>query len=468
MVDKIPITIARGDGIGPEIMQAVLDIFDKTNINIEINEIEIGQKKFEKGNFNGISPSDFEKINASKALLKAPIRTFQGEGFKSINLILRTYFGLYANIRPVRTYWPFIDTKNSLMDLVIVRENEEDLYCSIEYRQSLNLYHAKKIITKQACEKIIYYAFEYAKTHGRKKVSCLTKDNILKLTDGIFHKTFNEIAKQYPSIETDHFNVDIGSALIADKPYLMDVIVTPNLYGDIISDIAAQVAGSIGLGFSANIGKNFAMFEAIHGTFPSAEGKDIANPSGLILASIEMLHYLGLSKDAEVIHNALLLTYEDGIATEDIYNEKLSKKKVGTKAFAQAVIERIGKKPCQLKTSSYKKLAEKTFFSTFAPPLRKLIGFDIFVFHEEGIESLKNKCAPSTFYKLQSISVRGTQVWPLKYIQENAYCEYRLRFFLTEQNLDHKNIYNFLNQLDLEILSFETLYTFDGEKGYLD
>ncbi len=271
---KIPITIAQGDGIGPEIMKATLKILEAAGTPLEYHPIDVGEKVYLRGIPTGIEPSSWDLIRHTKAFLKAPITTPQGGGFKSLNVTIRTTLGLYANIRPCVAYTPFIDSKHPGMDVVIVRENEEDLYTGVEYRQSPNSVHALKMITRQGCEKIVRYAFEYAKGNGRKKVTCFTKDNILKMSDGLFHKIFDEIAKEYPDIVNEHWIVDIGAAKLADTPTAFDVVVMPNLYGDILSDVAAQIAGSVGLAGSANIGDSGAMFEAIHGSAPRRAGQN--------------------------------------------------------------------------------------------------------------------------------------------------------------------------------------------------
>jgi len=230
------------------------------------------------------------------------------------------------------------------MDLVIIRENEEDLYAGIEHQQTDEVIQCLKLISRPGCEKIIRYAFEFARSNKRKKVTCFTKDNIMKQTDGLFHKVFDEIGAEYPDIEKEHWIIDIGAAKMADTPEAFDVIVTLNLYGDVLSDVAAQIAGSVGLAGSANIGEECAMFEAIHGSAPRRAGQNVANPSGLLQGAIMMLNHIGQNHLAEKIQNAWLKTIEDGIHTYDIYQEGISKKKVGTREFAQAVIENLGKK----------------------------------------------------------------------------------------------------------------------------
>src|SRR5947199_3871353 len=363
MANNIPITVAYGDGIGPEIMEATLRIIKAAGARIDIEQVEVGEKVYLRGINAGIEPSAWESLRRTRVFLKAPITTPQGGGYKSLNVTTRVMFGMYANVRPCVSYYPFVDTKHPTMDVVIVRENEEDLYTGIEYRQTHDMVESLKLISRPGSEKIIRYAFEYARSHGRKKVTCFIKDNIMKLTDGLFHRVFNEVAAGYPDIANETWIVDIGSARLADTPEAFDVIVLPNLDGDILSDVAAQLAGSVGLAGSANIGEEFAMFEAIHGSAPRRAGQNVANPSGLLLGAVMMLVHINQPDVATQVHNAWLRTIEDGIHTYDIFVEGVSKQKVGTKEFAAAVVARLGQKPKQLKaveyTSSPKKAIEK-------------------------------------------------------------------------------------------------------------
>ncbi len=342
---NVPITVAHGDGIGPEIMAATLHIIQAAGARIDIETIEIGEKVYLSGNTAGIAPEAYESLRRTKVFLKAPITTPQGGGYKSLNVTVRKTFGQFANIRPCVAYHPFVDTKHPGMDVVIVRENEEDTYAGIEYRQTQQVEACLKLISRPGSEKIVRYAFEYARNYNRKKVTCFMKDNIMKQTDGLFHRVFDEIAPEYPDIEADHWIVDIGAAKLADTPEAFDVVVMPNLYGDILSDVAAQIAGSVGLAGSANIGENVAMFEAIHGSAPRRAGQNLANPSGLFLGAILMLVHIGQPDVAALAHNAWMKTLEDGIHTYDIYTEGVSKQKVGTKEFAEAVVARLGQKP---------------------------------------------------------------------------------------------------------------------------
>ncbi len=471
----IPITIAEGDGIGPEIMDATLQILKATKAPLSFTKVEIGEKVYLRGFPSGIEPSTWESIRTSKGFLKAPITTPQGGGFKSLNVTIRTSLGLYANVRPCVSYSPFVETKHPKMDVVIVRENEEDLYTGIEYRQTADCVHALKIISRPGCEKIIRYAFDYARIYGRKKVTCFTKDNILKLSDGLFHKTFTEIAAEYPDIENEHWIVDIGAAKLADTPEAFDVIVMPNLYGDILSDVAAQIAGSVGLAGSANIGEHGAMFEAIHGSAPRRAGQNLANPSGLILASVLMLTHVGLPEAASAVHNAWLCTLEEGIHTYDIFKPNTSKQKVGTKEFAQAVIQRLGKKPHSLKVAHYgeaKHLTKKHHHKTHALK-KETVGIDVFIESTESVEHLHKSLASLDLkdIKLTMISNRGVKVWPDKMPETACIDSWRCRFMSSKkgQPLTHLQIAKLMHLLAEKGIDFthtEHLCTFDGHPGY--
>ncbi|HWA05700.1 MAG TPA: NADP-dependent isocitrate dehydrogenase, partial [Ignavibacteria bacterium] len=353
MSGNTPITVAYGDGIGPEIMQATLDIIQAAGAKLDIEVIEIGEKVYGRGIAEGIEPSAWDSLLRTKVFLKAPITTPQGGGFKSLNVATRKTLGLYANIRPCVSYAPYIQTKHPVMDVVIMRENEEDLYAGIEYRQTDQVMQGLKLISSPGSEKIIRYAFEYAKANGRKKVTCFMKDNIMKFTDGLFHKIFDRVGEEYPDIEKESWIVDIGAAKLATSPESFDVVVMENLYGDILSDVTAQMTGSVGLAGSANIGDKCAMFEAIHGSAPRRAGMNAANPSGLLLGAVLMLAHINQSEVATKVHNAWLKTLEDGVNTYDIFREGVSKEKVGTKEFAQAVIARLGQKPTTLKPVEY-------------------------------------------------------------------------------------------------------------------
>src|SRR5436305_509657 len=387
MPEIVPITVAHGDGIGPEIMQATLHILKEAGARIEIETIEIGEKVYLAGNSAGIEPSAWDSLRRTKVFLKAPITTPQGGGFKSLNVTVRKMLGLYANVRPCVSYHPFVKTKHPNMDVVIVRENEEDLYAGIEHRQTEQVMQCLKLISRPGSEKIVRYAFEYARRNNRKKVTCFTKDNIMKMTDGLFHKVFDEIAAEYADLENEHWIVDIGAAKLADTPTAFDVIVMPNLYGDVLSDVAAQIAGSVGLAGSANIGENVSMFEAIHGSAPRRAGQNLANPTGLLLGAVMMLVHINQTDIAERVHNAWLRTIEDGVHTYDIYADNVSREKVGTKEFAEAVVERLGQTPQILKAVQYKSAPRHRpdeYASQEAATRKDLVGVDVYLHWKRG------------------------------------------------------------------------------------
>lgn len=461
---KIDIAIAEGDGIGPEIMAATLHILKESGAELEIHPVAVGEKLYLSGQSTGIAPEAWETIRNTKAFLKAPITTPQGGGFKSLNVTIRTTLGLFANVRPCVSYFPFVASKHPKMDVIIIRENEEDLYTGIEYRQSRDTYHALKIISRPGCERIVRYAFEYALANQRKKVTCFTKDNILKMSDGLFHKVFDEIAQEYPMIENEHWIVDIGAAKLADTPEAFDMLVLPNLYGDILSDVAAQIAGSVGLAGSANIGAHCAMFEAIHGSAPRRAGQNLANPSGLIQAAVMMLVHLGQSEAANRIQNGWLKTLEDGIHTYDIFKPDTSKQKVGTREFGQAVVNRLGQLPHQFKPanfSSYKHVHKSHHQKPREKINKKIVGVDIFIDWDKDIEKLHHELSSRTFkvFSLSAIYNRGVQVWPQKALETLCIDSWRCRF-LTE-NGSHADVVALLEKLaPLDFTHIEIIYDF--------
>jgi isocitrate dehydrogenase len=370
---------------------------------------------------------------------------------------------------------PFVKTKHPVMDLVIIRENEEDLYAGIEHQQTDEVVQCLKLISRPGCEKIVRYAFEYAKQQNRKKVTCFTKDNIMKQTDGLFHQVFDEIAKEYPEIENEHWIIDIGAAKMADTPEAFDVIVMPNLYGDVLSDVAAQITGSVGLAGSANIGEECAMFEAIHGSAPRRAGQNLANPSGLLQGAIMMLNHIGQSAVAEKVQNAWLTTLEEGTHTYDIYKEGTSKKQLGTKEFAQAVIANLGKQPQILKPVVYAndKALNLPKYKRRPRAKKELEGVDIFVQWDgtnpsELAEKVKE--IASNNVKLSMITNRGIKVWPDGFKETFCTDHWRCRFKPNEHATINKSdiieiLANAINS-NIETIKTENLYSFDGKAGY--
>lgn len=468
------ITFAKGDGIGPEIMDATMKILDAAEARIDWEEIQVGEQVYLSGNTSGIDKSAWDSIRKNKIFLKAPITTPQGGGYKSLNVTMRKSLGLYANVRPCNSFYPYVETKHPDMDVVVIRENEEDLYAGIEHQQTDEVVQCLKLITRPGCEKIVRYAFEYARLYNRKKVSCFTKDNIMKHTDGLFHQVFKEIAQEYPDIESDNWIIDIGAARLADTPEIFDVVVMPNLYGDVVSDITAQISGSVGLAGSANIGESCAMFEAIHGSAPDIAGKNIANPSGLLRGAVMMLNHIGQQDVAEKVVNAWACTIEDGILTADIYKAKEGQQLVGTQEFAEAVIERMGRRPKHIKAASFAKDIK------FNLPMYKrrpkadkvLKGVDVFVDWDGGrVDELAMKLKNlESDVKLKMITNRGVKVWPEGF--EETFCtdHWRCRFEVENGHpADKQSIPNALAKAlehGIDVIKTENLYEFDGVRGY--
>jgi len=471
---KTKIAYAKGDGIGPEIMDAVINILNAANADIELNEVQIGEKVYLDGSSSGISKEAWNTIRSNKVFLKAPITTPQGGGYKSLNVTLRKTLGLYSNVRPCKSYDPYVATKHPNMDVVIIRENEEDLYAGIEHQQTAEVVQCLKLISRPGCEKIIRYAFEYARIYNRKKVSCFVKDNIMKQTDGLFHQVFKEIAAEYPDIETDSWIIDIAAARLADTPEIFDVIVTSNLYGDVTSDIAAQISGSVGLAGSANIGEECAMFEAIHGSAPPIAGQNIANPSGLLKAAVMMLNHISQQDTAEKIKNAWACTIEEGIHTADVYTEGVSSKLVGTKEFGQAVIDRLGKTPTTLKPVSYDRDAKMNLpkYKRKEAQSKVLKGVDIFVdWNGKNADQLAQSLQRlNNGIELTMITNRGVKVWPNGF--EETFCtdHWRCRFEDKKGKLVPQEtipeIFNKAITEKIDIIKSENLYEFDGKRAY--
>ena len=475
----IPVTVAHGDGIGPEIMDATLRVLEAAGAPLTYETVAIGEKAFLAGHTSGIPPEAWETIRRNRAFLKAPITTPLGGGYKSLNVTIRKSLNLFANVRPTKAYAPFVDSPFPDLDLVIVRENEEDLYAGIEHQQTPEVVQVLKLITRPGTERIVRYAFEYARAHGRRKVTCMTKNNIMKLADGLFQRVFAEVAEEYPDIEADHQIIDIGAARVAATPEDFDVIVTLNLYGDILSDIASQVAGSVGLAGSANVGPTVSMFEAIHGSAPDIAGQGIANPSGLLAGATQMLVHLGLAETAATIRNAWLKTLEDGVHTGDVYEEGVSRERVGTQAFADAVIERLGQTPETLQPVQYASGGVRVAEPEVARPEKTLVGVDVFIdWDEDGRapESIGKglEAAAPAPWKLKMITNRGVKVYPGGIPETFKTDHWRCRFTAKDASgdgaaLDFGAVLALLgavSEAGYDVIKTEHLYTFDGERAY--
>ncbi len=473
------IAVAYGDGIGPEIMEAVLHVLVEAGALLDVERVEIGEKVYQRGHESGIEPSVWETLHHAGIMLKAPITTPQGGAFRSLNMTIRKSLGLFASVRPCVSYHPFVQTRHPQMDVVVIRENEEDLYGGVEYRVSSELCCSDKLTSRFGSERVIRYAFEYAKRHNRKKVSCFTKDNIMKFTDGQFHKSFDRVSANYPEIQSEHLLVDLGAARLANSPEVFDVIVMPNMYGDILSDVAAQLSGSVGLAGTANIGQSFAVFEAIHGSAPRRAGQNMANPSGLLLASVMMLAHIGQCEVASKIHNAWLCTVEEGVHTYDIFSEGVSRFKVGTKEFARAVVGRLGKIPEKLKAVYYNPQSERIGIEKgeyHSVASKVLVGVDVNLHWSGGsafeLAALLRRCEFGGIV-LKGIYNRGTKVWPEGIPETLCLDSWCCRFLSAEEGrpLLHDQVAELLARLAAEGLDFvkvQNLSLFDGQKGYFE
>ncbi|TRX58239.1 NADP-dependent isocitrate dehydrogenase [Fulvivirga sp. M361] len=481
--EAVKIAVAKGDGIGPEIMDATLRILDAAGARIEPTFIDVGEAVYLSGNSSGITPESWDVIRKNKIILKSPITTPQGKGYKSLNVTMRKSLGLFANVRPVMSLSPYVQTYFPTMDVVVIRENEEDLYAGIEHQQTQDVVQCLKLITRPGCEKIVRYAFEYAKAYGRKKVTCMLKDNIMKLTDGLFHKVFDEIGELYPAIEKDVQIIDIATARLATRPADYDVVVTSNLYGDIVSDVAAEMVGSVGMAGSANIGKDIAMFEAIHGSAPDIAGMNVANPSGLLNGAVMMLAHIGQSDVADKVKNAWLATIESGYHTQDIFTQE-SKKKVSTEDFADEVIARLGMEPEHLKPSRLIEGTGKMEIPEFKrkATTKKLVGVDVFLdWPENDANKLGKSLEALNAYrmKLKMITNRGVKVYPDGLPETFCTDHWRCRFVCTTSDLtskptkyeevNYEDIVALLSKLNaggFDVIKTENLYKFGDRIGF--
>ena len=475
------IAVAKGDGIGPEIMEAVIHVFNSAKVPLEYQFVDMGKWVFDKGFSNGMTPEAKATIEDLGILFKGPMETPKGKGVKSVNVTARKTWNTYANDRHFQTL-SGVDTVFSKaginIDLTIVRENIEDTYGGVEHMLTQDVALGRRFITRPGSEQVIRYAFEMAKKKGAKRITCGHKANIMKLTDGLFLEVFKEVAKEYPELNADDIIVDDLCMKLVSRPETFDVIVLTNLQGDIVSDLCAGLVGGLGFAPSANIGDHISIFEAVHGTAPDIAGKNIANPTSLLLSGLSMLRHLGLMQQAVMIENALLYTLESGVHTGDFGDRTIPS--VNTTQFAQAIIDNFGKLP---KTNPRPQLNNFDFVPTnskiTANPMlegnqkeeRKIVGADIFIesnLQPNAIAEIAIKHETDNL-KLIIISNRGTQVWPTGSVYTNLVNQFRLRFETKEDNtVAQKDVINLYSSLsnDFSISSVETLNMWAGKKGY--
>lgn len=475
------IAVAKGDGIGPEIMEAVLNIFTASKIPLEYDFVDMGKWVFDKGYSNGMTPEAQKTIETLGVLFKGPMETPKGKGVKSVNVTARKTWNTYANKRVFQTLHG-VDTVFSkagiLIDVTIVRENIEDTYGGIEHMLTHDVALSRRFITRPGSLQVIRYAFEMAKKKDAKRITCGHKANIMKITDGLFLECFYEVAKEYPELKADDVIVDDLCMKLVTRPDLFDVVVLTNLQGDIVSDLCAGLVGGLGFAPSANIGDHICIFEAVHGTAPDITGKNIANPTALLLSGLTMLRHLGFMEHAATIENALLYTLENGIHTGDFGDKKIPA--VNTTEFAAAIISNFGKLPkLGAKPTLPNKPVTPTHFILDKNPLimtkemeeEKIVGVDLFIESAEQPLAVAEKCLQHTgvLFKLVTISNRGTQVWPKGSIFTNIVNQYRCRFeSLGDEPRTQVDILELTKLLsaDFKVCSYELLNMWGDKKAY--
>jgi isocitrate dehydrogenase len=475
------IAVAKGDGIGPEIMEAVLTIFKANKVPLEYDFVDMGKWVFDKGFSNGMTPEAKLTIEELGILFKGPMETPKGKGVKSVNVTARKTWNTYANKRVFQTLHG-VDTVFSKagipIDITIVRENIEDTYGGIEHMLTQDVALSRRFITRPGSLQVIKYAFEMAKKKGTRRITCGHKANIMKLTDGLFLECFQEVAKEYPEIKSDDIIVDDLAMKLVVRPQEFDVVVLTNLQGDIISDLCAGLVGGLGFAPSANIGDHIAIFEAVHGTAPDIAGKNIANPTALLLSGIAMLRHLGLMENAAIIENALLYTLEQGIHTGDFGDKKIPAS--NTTRFAEAIINNFGKNPTQgakpllpnmTPTPTSFKLDRNEMMVSEEMQKEYIVGVDLFIESSEQPEFIAKKCQRhgGVKFNLINISNRGTQVWPTGSVYTNLVNQYNVRFESIDGSpLNQQDVLGLYVSLsgDFKICSSELLNMWGGKKAY--
>jgi isocitrate dehydrogenase len=475
------IAVAKGDGIGPEIMDAVLKIFYEAKVPLEYVTVEMGKWVFDKGFNTGMTPEAKQTIETLGILFKGPMETPKGKGVKSINVTARKTWNTYANTRTFQTLHG-VDTVFSkagiAVDITVVRENIEDTYGGIEHMITNDVAISRRIITRPGSMQVIKYAFEMARKKNARRITCAHKANIMKITDGLFLEVFHEVAKDYPDLKADDVIVDDLCMKLVTRPDNFDVIVLTNLQGDIVSDLCAGLVGGLGFAPSANIGDHICIFEAVHGTAPDIAGKNIANPTALLLSGIGMLRHLGLMESAVTIENALLYTLEQGIHTGDFGNRSIAA--ANTTQFAAAIIGNFDKQPQQgaktlLKdtpvTETMFKLDKNVMLESKQSTTENIIGVDFFIESDEQPIAIANKCLRhgGVKFKLINISNRGTQVWPTGSVYTNLVNQYNVRFeSIDDTPLKQQDVLGLYVSLsgDFKICSSELLLLLGGKRAY--
>ncbi len=435
------VTLIPGDGVGPECVRAAQRVIQAVGTPIAWEERQAGAVVFRQGIASGVPPETIESIRKTRVVLKGPLETPVGFGEKSANVTLRKLFETYGNIRPAREF-PGVPTPYSGrgIDLVVVRENVEDLYAGIEHMQTPGVAQCLKLISRKGCEKVVRLAFELAVAEGRRRVHCATKSNIMKLTEGMLKRTFEEVSQEYPHIETQHIIIDNCAHQLVKKPEQFDVIVTTNMNGDIISDLTSALIGGLGFAPSANLGNEVAIFEAVHGSAPKYAGKNVINPTAVLLSAVMMLRHLGEFQAAATIEHAVLVTLEDAqVRTGDVvgYDQGAS-----TTTFTDAVVSNLGRTSEWHPVRAYKPVTLPQVHSL--PDLvktraRRVLGVDIFVESSLSSDALGQSLeaiAAESPLKLKMISNRGTMVYPATGAITDCVDHWRCRFVLRSSTED--------------------------------
>ena len=471
---RATVTMIPGDGIGPECVNAAIDIITAVGVDIDWEERHAGERIFEAGIASGVPDETIESINRTRVVLKGPLGTPVGYGEKSANVTLRKLFETYANIRPVREL-PGVTTRysGSGIDLVVVRENVEDLYAGIEHMQTPGVAQCLKLISRKGCDKIIRLAFEFARSEGRQSVACATKSNIMKLTEGEMKRSFERIAPEYPEIESWHVIIDNCAHQLVKKPEQFDVIVTTNMNGDIISDLTSALVGGLGFAPSANLGSDVAIFEAVHGSAPKYAGRNVINPTAVVLSSVMMLKYLGEFEAAETVEHAVLSTLQHGHLTGDVvgYDHGIS-----TSEYTKAIISNLGNRvegytvrrvnPIQIPPAPKDPV-------TVRPATRDIVGTDVFVetgHYPEQLGPVLERLAEGTPLRLKMISNRGTKVYPDGNPNIDVVDQYRCRFIRRNDTaaINLQMIRELLARIETHYpwCHIELLQLFDGQPSY--
>jgi isocitrate dehydrogenase len=433
------VTIIPGDGIGPEVTRAAVELIAAAGGSLEPEYVDAGEIAFSRGVTSGVPQETIESIARTKVVLKGPLGTPVGFGNKSANVTLRKFFETFANIRPAREL-PGVPSAfaGRGIDLVIVRENVEDLYAGIEHMQTPNVAQCLKLISRIGCRRVAQAAFAFAESQGRSSVVVATKANIMKLTEGMFKREFEATAREYPQIEASHLLIDNCAHQMVIRPEQFDVILTTNMNGDILSDLASGLVGGLGFAPSANIGYEVAMFEAVHGTAPDIAGTGVANPTAMVLSGVMLLRHIAQFEAAERLEQALFCTLEDGIHTRDIAGAG----GVGTQEFVEAVTARLGKVSATPSREHQEMKLTPIGIGDVdtAPGSRIKVGVDIFLESHETPDVLAERLQrllPGTPYTLKMISNRGTQVWPATGTTPTCVDHYRCRFLIADQTTWH-------------------------------